>query len=747
MSRTRRNHSAMDVLILAAMLCLARAIGATADTGPWAFTKPDGTQHWYRVVSAPAGITWLAARNAAIDSGGYLACLTSTQENDFVFHLCDDPAYWHTRPGDSGLAGPWLGGAQAISAAEPDEGWEWISGEPMVFTNWAPGQPDDAIPNEAAMYFGETAGTRLNAWSDTRPVDTNVCAYVIEYDTSPRTVGLSQLEPDVAPDYVLFAPIPSTNTYLINNEGLCVHQWPSSNPPGQSVYMIPTGVLLRTAVLSNSVFSSGGEGGRVEMINWEGQLIWAFDYSTPQARQHHDIEMLPNGNILMLAWEYRGGGEALAAGRAPGSMADSELWPDHVIEVAPTGTYGGDIVWSWHVWDHLIQDLDAGKPNYGIVSNHPERININCYADRKADWNHCNGIDYHPDLDQIIISVRQFSEVWVIDHSTTPAEAAGSTGGRYGQGGDLLYRWGNPLAYNTGTTNDQRLFVQHNAQWIATNCPGAGHLLVFNNGNGRPGENYSSVDEWAPPVATDGSYTQQPDGAWGPTGACWSWQAPVRSDFFSHHISGAQRLTNGNTIVCDGEGGRFFEVTVDGREVWAYKCPVGADGATTTQGMPVAGNRVFRASRHAPESPELEGLTFAAGRPIEIYPGRSDFDGDGMEDTWEGLYYLNPAIPSDAEEDPDQDESVNVEEYIADTNPTDSNSFFSVAAFSNGLNRNLYFLGSTSCVYSLEYCEDMTSGIWTGVEDQTNQAGTVGINTLTDTNQTPFRSFRLRAAR
>ncbi|MGC8644373.1 MAG: hypothetical protein ACP5XB_31305, partial [Isosphaeraceae bacterium] len=60
------------------------------------------------------------------------------------------------------------------------------------------------------------------------------------------------------------------------------------------------------------------------------------------------------------------------------------------------------------------------------------------------------------ELDQILLSVHSFSEIWIIDHGTTTAEAATHKGGRSGKGGDLLYRWGNPQAYRAGTAADQQ---------------------------------------------------------------------------------------------------------------------------------------------------------------------------------------------------------------------------------------------------------------------------------------------------
>ncbi|MBT7702454.1 MAG: hypothetical protein HN700_19360, partial [Verrucomicrobia bacterium] len=262
-----------------------------------------------------------------------------------------------------------------------------------------------------------------------------------------------------AAGYNLVSSIQSTETYLMDNDENIIKTWTSSYFPGNALYLLEDGTLMRTANTASSVFVSGGQGGRVEQFDWDGNLIWAFDYDTASYRSHHDIEVLPNGNILMIAWEMKSEAEALAAGRDPSLLNGSELWPDTVIEVAPTGAYGGDIVWEWHSWDHLVQDYDAGKDNYGTVSNEPGRININYAQNGNADWHHINAVDYNAELDQIILSVRNLSEIWVIDHDTSTAEAAGAAG-------DLLYRWGNPQAYDSGDAADQQLFVQHNAQWI-----------------------------------------------------------------------------------------------------------------------------------------------------------------------------------------------------------------------------------------------------------------------------------------
>src|SRR5262249_12645444 len=190
-----------------------------------------------------------------------------------------------------------------------------------------------------------------------------------------------------------------------------------------------------------------------------------------------------------------------------------------------------------------------------------------------ADWLHVNGVAYNAELDQIMLSIHQFSEIWVIDHSTTTKEAATEKGGKSGKGGGLLYRWGNPRAYRAGTVKDQQLFSQHNAHWIPKGVPGEGNVLVFNNGLRRTGGAHSTVDEIVPPVNKNGIYERAAGKAFGPEKATWSYAAPKRTDFYSALISGAQRLPNGNTLICSGINGTVFEVTPQKELVWKYVNP------------------------------------------------------------------------------------------------------------------------------------------------------------------------------
>ena len=515
-----------------------------------------------------------------------------------------------------------------------------------------------------------------------------VCGFAAITGTvqSANTVGLITNAPSAWPGYTLFPPGFYTSSYLINDAGNLIHSWPSAYQPGQSAYLAENGHLYRSVMLQNSVFNIGGTGGGVQEFDWDGTLLWSYTYSTTLHCQHHDFEILPNGNVLMIAWEYKSQSDAVAAGRNPTLISAQGLWPDHVVEVQPSGTTNGTIVWEWHLWDHLVQDYSSGKANYGNVTNSPQLVDINYNARASdTDWIHCNAIHYNPTFNQILISAHNLSEVWVIDHSTTTTQAAGHTGGNSSKGGDLLYRWGNPAAYRRGTAADKKLFGQHDAQWIATNCPGAGNILVFNNGPGRTGgTNYSTVDELVPPVDASGNYALTAGSAYGPTNYFWTYKASPPTNFFGMDIGGVQRLPNGNSLITYGICGTLFEVTTNGTTVWDYVNPV--TSAPLVQGSaiptdPVALfqtqylNEVFKVHRYDTNFVGLLGKDLTPRGTIEIYSNAvtdtyglglpdiwvrakfgslsaitaiSDHDGDGVTDVLEFKYGTDPTLWSSA---------------------------------------------------------------------------------------------------
>jgi len=392
---------------------------------------------------------------------------------------------------------------------------------------------------------------------------------------------------DIFEGYTLFTPqiniTGDANTYLMENDYNIVQSWNHSNGPASMPYLIPGNepgfdktFLIYPYRVDNPTMQSGGVGGAVQCLTWEGELVWEFILSNDEYQHHHDIEPLPNGNILLIAWEKKTASEGYAMGREEIDNPLNQIWSSAIFEIQPDGNGSAEVVWEWHLWDHLVQDYCPDCPNYAVVSEHPELFNINNGSvgtpsggpgAANADWIHINAINYHEEWDQIVFSSRFQSEIFVIDHSTTIEEAAGHTGGNHGKGGDFLYRWGNPQNYNRGHNEDQILNDQHSINWIPENSPGTNNFILFNNyqeGAGPWGN--SAVLEFIPPVDYEGNYTIEDGEPYGPETYIWSYE----EDIFSAMQGGAFRLPNGNTLITDCDSAHILEVTSEGQIVWEY---------------------------------------------------------------------------------------------------------------------------------------------------------------------------------
>ncbi|MEO0071006.1 MAG: aryl-sulfate sulfotransferase [candidate division WOR-3 bacterium] len=364
---------------------------------------------------------------------------------------------------------------------------------------------------------------------------------------------------------IISNPVFSRTASLIDTNRQVVHSWNFATTPAYVVYLMPDSSIWRPDVYSGAVMRGGVYGGLIQHYDWYGNIIKSFVWSDSNHQQHHDIHPMPNGHILLLSWDRKTQTEAQAMGRV---NINGDMWAEEIIEYDPETD---SVVWEWHVWDHMIQDVDPSKPNYGVVREHPELIDINLGTlFMYGDWIHANIIDYNEERDEIVFCSHFLNELYVIDHSTTTEEAKGHTGGRHGKGGDIIYRWGNPQNYDRGDSTDQRFFVVHGANWIRPGLPGAGNILVFNNGD-RPGNNndYSEVIEITPPLDSNDHYYIHPDSAFGPAAPTWIYSNP--GTFYSGHMSGAYRLPNGNTFITEAVSGRLFEVTYEGQVVW--ECP------------------------------------------------------------------------------------------------------------------------------------------------------------------------------
>lgn len=441
---------------------------------------------------------------------------------------------------------------------------------------------------------------------------------------SQNTVGVILNTDDAESGYTLFTS--HTKTFLINNCGEVINQWNSDYIYGNSVYLLENGNLLRAGNTGTTDIFFGGQGGVIEIFNWEGELIWQYFYDTPQYRQHHDIYPMPNGNVLILAVKVMSNAEAIQAGRNPAMLPQGTLYSEEVFEIQPIGLNGGNVVWAWDIKNHLVQDFDATKSNFGSVSDSPNKLDINFTngLNGSSNWLHVNSVQYNPTLDQIVLSSRNLSEFWIIDHSTTTAEAATGLGGNYNKGGDILYRWGNPQAYKRGTEADRKLFGQHYVDWIDEGLLDEGKIILFNNGNGREPQ-FSEVYILNPPTSTPGEYLLEPESTYGPVSPdyIYSDTSTNPSNFNSSILSGAQRLPNGNILICEGIKGKVFEIDANQNIVWEYISPVNSNsGALATQGgNPPVIRQIFRATKYAPDYIGFEGKDLTPGSPIELNSG------------------------------------------------------------------------------------------------------------------------------
>ncbi|APY08992.1 hypothetical protein BWZ20_12100 [Winogradskyella sp. J14-2] len=438
-----------------------------------------------------------------------------------------------------------------------------------------------------------------------------------------NTVGTTFISDGVYDGYTLFTV--SNNSYLINNCGEVINQWISTFPPGNSVYLLENGNLLRAGRTSSTDITFGGQGGVVELYDWDGTLIWQYFYDTPTMRQHHDVYPMPNGNVLILAATVMDNSEAIQAGRNPMLLTETDLYNEQIIEVTPIGFSSANIVWEWNIKDHLIQDFDATKDNFGDVGLSPNKLDINFLngGSGGSNWLHINSIQYNEERDQIIMSSRNLSEIWIIDHSTTTAEAASDTGGNYGRGGDLLYRWGNPEAYRQGTPADRTLFGQHTPYFIPVGFPNERKIILYNNGIDRA-PFYSQVDIISPPENTLGVYDYTPNTAYLPSTTDYTYDefTSGNSDFFSPIVSSAQQLPNGNILICEGNQGYVFEINSNEEKVWEYINPVNSNtGNISTQGDPPPNaNLTFRAEKYPTDYPAFNGRDLTPSNPIELNP-------------------------------------------------------------------------------------------------------------------------------
>ena len=439
----------------------------------------------------------------------------------------------------------------------------------------------------------------------------------------------------------LFSPIQAGGggggnftTFLIDNDLDVINSWNHPRGIASTAYLMEDSILVYLYRVQNPTMTAGGVGGGLSKYNWAGELLWYYEFANDTYQHHHDIEPLLNGNILVIVWERKTASEANDVGRQSIDNSLNEMWAEAILEIEPVGTNDVNIVWEWHIWDHLIQDADSTLPNFAVISEHPGLQDVN-YGNAgsnqgpggpNGDWKHYNAIDYNEALDQIVISSRHHDEIYIIDHSTSTEEAAGHSGGNYGMGGDYKFRWGNPQAYDRGTNSDHQLAGQHGVNWIPEGFPGAGNLILFNNNYG--GNATAAVFEIIPPINGTGNYDIIANQPFGPDGPEWMYAG----SFHTQMQGGAFRLPNGNTLITDCDDAYMFEVTNGHQVVWSHD---------------YGGQQMFIARAHK------YPLDYLGGGFPEYTVGDVNFDGflDVMDilyisDMASGIGYL-PTPPAD----------------------------------------------------------------------------------------------------
>ena len=358
-----------------------------------------------------------------------------------------------------------------------------------------------------------------------------------------KSENVITLVADQVSDDLILAVGSSNYSYILNKSGERLWNWKFDENLGNDLKLLPTAHVL--AMFNNEespIKFGGGYSGLTQIIDFNDSITWEFEYATKDYLTHHESIFLPNGNLLMLSWER----VTQEVAKMHGVNMDGDIFPEKIIEVDTTTK---EIIWQWRSWDHIIQDYDATKLSYGDILQNKQLIDINYALRENGDIMHANGIYYDKSRDVIFVSINHYSEVWVIDHKYNTLETSGALG-------DLLFRLGNPRAYKDTLSNT--LFDRiHTPNLIPAGYPGSGNLLLFNNGLKAK---KSSVYEFIIPEKLTIENIDK-------SHLIWSFSD---DSLFYGRISGAYRLSNGNTLICEGDYG-FWEVTDRNKIVWKYK--------------------------------------------------------------------------------------------------------------------------------------------------------------------------------
>jgi hypothetical protein len=442
-------------------------------------------------------------------------------------------------------------------------------------------------------------------------------------------------------------------TFLIDMEGKVAHSWKIGTNP-------------RLTLGGTIIDAAGGDPSKSttwQELDWNGNVVWTYTETRSLYKPHHDFEKIYDSKLGDSAFIYIANKsltlqQCLHAGAdSANSKGYSTAQVDAIVEV----DMKGNIIWEWWFFDHIIQDLYPSKSTFGVIKNHPEKININIPGNPlKSDWLHCNSLDYNEELDLMVINSVQ-GEFYVIDHGNTfiKGDPDSSITLAASTKGDFLYRFGDPARYDQGdppsvlenwtktTSGHKQIGGSHNIQWIKKGLTGEGNFLIFNNSQNlfelTPQSYIFEINPYLDSTGKNtGKFVNTPLAGYNIVNSpnkdlmkekknvskqiVWSYSSKNNVNFYSTIGSSAQRLPNGNTLICSDNSGHFFEVCPkDTSIVWEYINPLTSNGIkkVLTDNYPMF-NSCFRAYRYTADYPGLKGrdlttTTTITGRTPSYY--------------------------------------------------------------------------------------------------------------------------------
>lgn len=419
--------------------------------------------------------------------------------------------------------------------------------------------------------------------------------------------------------YTLYYPDVCDSTYLLDMKSNVVNVWPAVGNPSLTEEGYLFGMSGDRHDYGDLVMMDWK--GKV-VKRWTAPEILCSDGVERRTIFHHDWmvindPMKEKRTIMAVARVLRLPEEVAAAGLPAGSGGGfggvtGYCDTDAILEF----DMDGNLIWQWEIFDRLVQDYNPGTSSYSATARTDfGKIYVSEDSSISGDNTHANSISFNPDRQEVLMNPVKKASFYVVRHDISTEDA-------YGEDGDLVYRWGDPSEYNedydpagiavtvsiktkeetyTYDKHDSQIGGSHNVHWIPEGLPGAGNFLVFSNAGSPYIDGGSAVVE-INPYTTDANtfpetagmtdsekrdywktapYVGQIEAGTRTYGATKKKGSGVelssqinmyfstsntfgqyeKTGFFSGHISGMQRLPNGNTLVCAGESGHFFEIT------------------------------------------------------------------------------------------------------------------------------------------------------------------------------------------